>query len=228
MNISALTVCVQYSEFLKKSIERWQEGLESLLVVTDRDDDETMLLCEQSGAHCFVTNAFYRNGAAFNKGAAISEAVERCDWFHDWQLLFDADMVPSLGWRGVVETSGIQAGNLYGATRVLEDGTQNMPDLYELAGYFQLFHSSDEHAQTKPLLDCSWNHAGGMDSEFQSRWPNEKRHRLPLRLVHQGKPGRNWWGVNNQEAQDKMLAERRRLGRIAPSERMETKKENGL
>lgn len=220
MKISGLTVCVSYADYLAKSIDRWVTGLDSLLVVSTPTDSETFNLCQFHKCSLYQTEVFYQNGAVFNKGAAISEAVEACNWLDDWNLIFDADIIPLPHWRGIVETSGIQPGNLYGAKRVMEDGSDNRHDYFELPGYFQLFHASDPNVQRKPLLDCGWVHAGGYDSEFQGRWPGSRKHRLPMTLIHQGQTGRNWWGRGNEAAMDAMLAERQKRRKLAENERM--------
>ena len=221
MTISAVTVSVNYADLLANSIDRWLAGVEKLLVVTTPHDFDTIDLCAKRDVLVHLTEAFYYKDCAFNKGAGISEAVAALDYLDDWCLFFDADIIPPPRWRGVVETSGIRPGNIYGARRIMENGSKNHSDDYELAGYFQLFHATDTNAQRRPLLDCSWRHAGGVDSEFQARWPRNHKHYLPLTLLHQGEPGRNWFGRHNIEAMDRLVEDRRRNGRIMNYERLE-------
>ena len=221
MTLSGLTVSVDYADLLAKSLPLWFQGCDKLLVVTTARDKATIDLCSNyDGILVHITDAFYRYGAVFNKGLAISEAIEVFDYLDDWMLLFDADVIPTQGWRGIVETSGIQPGNLYGARRVMEDGTGNPHDNWELPGYFQLFHATDQNVQRRPLMDCSWIHAGGFDSEFQARWTREHKHRLSLTLTHQGQHGRNWFGRFNTQQMDKLLEDRRKVGRLADYERL--------
>ena len=105
-------------------------------------------------------------------------------------------------------------GNLYGAIRNIEarklDGSTEVREYgdRELAGFFQLFHSSDPNAQCCPLLD-EFNNASGYDSEFMKRWPPERRIILPMNLLHLGEPGRNWCGVGNDEAMRELWNKRR-------------------
>lgn len=219
MKISALTVSVNYADLLEKSLERWLGGCERLLVVTAAADEATQQLCRKWKVETYITEAFYRDGAAFNKGLAISEAVERCHWLEDWQLLFDADIIPPWDWRLIVEAARPQPGTIYGAVRQLESG-ERFSDRAEIPGYFQLFHASDRNAQRRPLLDVTWKHAGGMDSEFHQRWlPNQKRW-LDMTLIHQGEPGMNWHGRGNYEATARMLMERIRCRGIGKDERL--------
>lgn len=220
MNINGVVVCVDYSDYLSKSIDRWARGLDRLLVVTNFTDEDTRKLCSFHRCEVFQTAAFYRNSAVFNKGAAISEAVEACSVLEDWVLFFDADVIPPDDWREIVEAKGCEVGNLYGAQRVMEDGSKNRSDDFELAGYFQLFHADDANVQRSPLLDCSWRHAGGVDSEFQSRWQVSQKRRLPITLLHQGMHGRNWWGIHNTAQMDRMLEDRNKLRKLTEYERI--------
>ena len=71
MRISGLTVCVNYSDLLAAGLESWYQGCDKLLVVTTPEDTETQLLCANSDILVHQTDVFYRDGATFNKGAAI-------------------------------------------------------------------------------------------------------------------------------------------------------------
>lgn len=215
--IDALTVCVDYAEFLALGIKRWREGLRSLTVVTAPHDEATQELAHAEGAQLHVTEAFYQDGAAFNKGRALEEARERLPR-GGWVLLFDADIVPEPGWVYKVSEARPEIGNLYSAKRVdcrkLED--LESPTLPELpddcgVGYFQLYHSEDPVAQARPLIDTFWIHAGNYDDRLKERWPRENRHWLPIRLVHVGER-ENWFGRGKRKEWEAMQRERRRRG----------------
>ncbi len=167
-----------------------------------------------------MTEIFYANDAAFNKGAALSEAAANCitdGRWKDWVALIDADIVPPPNWKALVEAEEPQSGNLYGARRVLENGKQFYDG--EIAGFFQLFHTSDPNVQRRPLVETDWVHAGGYDSEFQFRWKDHQRIHLPIHMTHLGEPGQNWFGRGEVDEMKTMLAARR--GRMfAPTERL--------
>lgn len=230
MHISALTVCVGYSDFLEKSLACWIRNCDRIIIVTDLDDEQTPNLIVEHDSpkvDCYRTNKFYQNGATFNKAAAICWAIEShgmtgCDcapWLNDWQLFFDSDIIPQGNWREVFEQHAPQIGNLYGAKRYLEDG--NMFNENELAGYFQIFHATDEHVFGRnPLLQTNWAHAGGYDSEFHQRWEEREKIYLPIRLVHQGLPGENWWGKGQIEKMEYMKQKRRECDGIWEGERV--------
>lgn len=204
LRIHAICTSVDYGAHLARSIDRWVAGLASLVVVTAPRDEATIALTRAHGAALHVTDAFFADGALMNKGRAMQEAralVPR----EDWQLFIDADVIPPEGWLPILEAEAPKPGTLHGARRVSEDGAPI--DDRELAGFFQLFHSSDPRAQAP--LERKFRHAGNYDSAFMLRWPAGLRRILPLELEHLGEPGKNWCGVGNDRAMAELRKRRR-------------------
>lgn len=197
MRIDALTVCVDYADLLTRTIGGIMGGVDSLTVVTTAADAATIDLCNRHGASIVTTDAFTRNGAAFNKGLAMAEAW-RTVHARDWCLFIDADILPPDGWRGAC--TGLEPGYLYSAVRV-----PRLPQDVIGVGYFQLFHASDPRAAA-PLT--SWHTASCYDNEFKNRWPEVRQ--LPFELRHLDTGG-NWCGRGNAVAMEAMRAERIRL-----------------
>src|ERR1044072_3371641 len=105
MTIDGLTCCVNYADLFAKGLPAWAAGLDSLTVVTDEHDDATVSLCERfPNVHVVRTDVLYANGAAFNKGAALSLAHKKLG-ATDWLLVFDADVIPQDDWRVRLENS---------------------------------------------------------------------------------------------------------------------------
>lgn len=231
MRIHGLVVCVNYSDLLARSLSIWSRTLASLCVVTTPNDAETIrLVCATVGSQLFdelnplvrptvrlfQTDAFTRDGAAFNKGRAMQEARDALlsplathPLPLDWTLFFDADVIPPSNWLDVVRAADPEPGWLLGCRRCEEDGTPIKDG--EIAGYFQLFHSADPRA-AEPL-DIWWAHAGNYDSRFAHRWPGNLKGFIPgLTLIHQGERGSNWCGRGNQAAMSELHAERIRRG----------------
>ena len=220
MKIHGLTVCVDYAEFLRVGIARWMAGLESLTVVTSTTDEATVALCAEFGAHAYLTDLFYRDGAAFNKGRAM-EAGRL--WAEDqitghetsWRLFFDSDVVPPADWLARIDRSHTQMDTLYGCLRyeaaagALDDVGQRKCD-HDVpgVGYFQLFHSADPVVQRSPLL-TSWRHAGNYDNLFMDLWRARgiRVQCVPFRVAHVG-PREQWFGRGNRQAFEAMQRER--------------------
>jgi hypothetical protein len=223
MTIHGLTVCVDYAEFLSVGIFRWLDGLASLTIVTSPHDEETMALARvDPKVQIVVTDLFYRDGAAFNKGRAMEAARLEMPWT-DWILFFDADVVPPDDWGRQIADINPYPQALHGAYRFegdrdhLDDRGQP-PCAYDVpgVGYFQLFHSTDPRVQTapgEPLIDVCWTHAGNYDNRFMDRWRAEgiRVRPLPFRLAHIGER-ENWFGRGKREDFLAMQAERRRRG----------------
>lgn len=235
MRIHGITVCVDYAAELAVGMLRWWTYLTSLTIVTTARDTDTIDLARQwaaggPAAHLHVTDAFYRDGATFNKGRALEEArrdlVDREAWAvqadpEAWILLFDADIVPPADWADRVQAVA-RAGSLYGCRRfqgspgALEDrGQPNLPYDVPGVGYFQLFHSCDPVlVGADPLIDVHWTHAGNYDNRLLDRWRAVKRPaiNLPFRVAHLGAPGVHWCGKGKQAELEALRAERKRRG----------------
>lgn len=208
MFIHGLVVCVDYADFLRRSLSLWKTTLDSITIVTTMRDYATAQLAIAYDTAIYITDSFYKDGAYFNKGRAMQEARAGLPvGEEDWHLFFDADIVPPSHWQAVVERETVP-GMLYGANRLDENG-RRVPD-GEIAGFFQLFHSQDPKAQSP--LDCHWLHAGNYDTNFQARWDPRERVCLPLTVQHIGPVGRNWCGVGNEAALSKIFQERQRKG----------------
>jgi hypothetical protein len=220
LRIHGLTVSVDYAEELAIGLPRWLAGLETLLVVTTERDVATQRLCHDRGARVLVTDAFYQDGAAFNKGRAL-ELGRQAVPSGDWLLLFDADVVPPDSWIWLLQHC--TPGHLYGCKRFAAtpeafDDSGRSPDLpYDVpgVGYFQLFHTADPVVVgADPLLEIHWQHAGNYDNRLMDRWRRAGRpiRSVPFRVAHLGGHHQNWFGRGNQAAFDAMREERRRRG----------------
>jgi len=213
--MKGLTVSVGYAETLARTLPTWDATLDGVTVVTTPTDTATRALCAELNVPCFITRYFYTNGAAFDKGGALSEAMYNAQP-DDWWCLFDADILPPLDWR--LQLPSLTPGKLYGAHRWQSDTGIDRPDLVQLGdlefpGYFWLFSADDPHFPQPPEpMFTSWEHAGGYDTDFQGRWDRGDRVRLSLRLLHLGDPGKNWYGVDTGERVQEMYRERRRRG----------------
>lgn len=226
MNLSALTVCVDYSDLFAKGIERWRDGTDKLLVVTSSSDVKTQVLCDKHRVETFVTDVFYEANARFNKFAALSLAYRHLNP-SDWALVFDADIIPQADWRERVQGSSLQFGNLYGAYRYYcaEDDPNPTLDLSKrmpqgwVLGFFTLFHSKDPFA-TDPLFDVDWPHCGNGDTTFTRRWPRRRQTILRnVPMIHLGEERKNWCGrYRREELRD--ILKRRRRGEDWERERM--------
>lgn len=203
VGIKAITVCVGYDDFLRLTIPRILTHVDKLLVVTAAHDTRTHeLVAQYENAECFITDAFYREGASFNKGWAMEEGFDVLGR-DGWILILDADiLLPE-----TLPPWDLQVGNIYTPPRrimsdvdgLIETPTvdpQTLPLRHESGnfGYFQLFHATDPTIAQLPWYETTWVHAGGADSVFEKRWSRDHKMRLPFEVIHLGDPDQNWFG----------------------------------
>lgn len=126
MNIHALTVCVDYWDFLEITFGSVMRHLMSWTIVTKPGQREQIprMILNHPLVHLVETEVFTARGATFNKGAAMEEGrrtmLARGLW-EDWILFIDADIMPvmnSFAWAEIAEDRGkLTRDTLYGAWR---------------------------------------------------------------------------------------------------------------
>jgi hypothetical protein len=200
----AITVSVDYADLLKYTLPRNADHFDEVLVVTAPRDEETKRVVSRvSNARCYETEAFYAQGAKFNKGAAMEEGFDVLGR-HGWICIFDADtMLPNvLSWP---EASGC----IYSPhRRMCVDPTKDLqaalaeqwerfavcPDR-EPAGYCQIFHADDPAlVRKRPWYGTHWEDARGCDSTFSQHWPRKRWSWLQWQVCHLGECTVNWGG----------------------------------
>ncbi len=210
--VRGIVVSVDYSAELQITLERNMRFMGECVVVTSpRDAKTTAVAGSVPNVRICHTDAFWRHNASFNKGAALEEGFSVLGR-HEWILIWDADTL----FPDNLDLTQIVPGNLYGATRrCLLNQDEWTPDFdwkralptreKDVAGHFQLFSADDPCIATRPWYDVTFTHAGGGDGYFASRWPRERKSK-PFEVLHLGRPGRNWFGRDNQKLMDEYCA----------------------
>lgn len=197
-----ITVCVNYDDLLAVTLPRNAIHLDEVVVVTSPQDTRTPEVVRQiPNARLFVTDAFYRYGATFNKGLAMEEGLDFLGR-QGWLMIWDADTVLPRE----IQWPVLDPQCLYTPQRhILYDLHQWRPDLdwntlpvkheNEWPGYCQIFCAEDPKlAGKRPWYGIDWWHAGGCDSDFQHIWPGSLKRRPGFRVLHIGEDGQNWCG----------------------------------
>lgn len=200
----AITICVEYSDFLSHTLPRNRHHFDEYMIVTASHDKETVKVAEQYDCRILVTDAFYDNGASFNKYLPMEYGFDAMGR-HGWLCILDADIVLPRK----IEHQQYEKGFLYNPRRrFMEDVTGDIQKKIELPwdsypldnwlcespGYLQLFHAEDSHLPAPPWHQTNWKHAGGGDSFFQLLWPDECKVRIPWDVLHLGPKDHNWCG----------------------------------
>lgn len=200
--VRAILVSVNFDDFLALTLPHNSRFFSETIVVTHPDDKATQRVVERvPGSTCFVTDAFYRNGADFNKWLALEEGLDSIGR-SGWILVTDADIILP----PTVPDLTLTPGYLYGAERLVVSGERDwfpIERAWECArdtpaprwcGYFQLFHGSDRNCDRKPWYNTDLGHAAIADEPFRARWSPETRRLLPFSVLHFGDVDQNWFG----------------------------------
>lgn len=212
--LEAVIVCVDYSDCLDFCIRYNRNNFDNIVIVTSPKDIATQDLVRAFGINPVITNAFYEDGAIFNKGKAINEGYKHLQ-YHDWVLNLDADIILPNNLRKNFFNSHPNVNHFFWMKRMdLSDPKdietvllqRNYKKLKVMAddgglGYFQLFNTKSIHFQNtlaatnlRPYPEDSKD-ASQSDIQFRDKWP--LRHIKEIAntgCLHLGESMKNWQG----------------------------------
>jgi len=191
---------------LRITLVRNARHFSSVLVVTSPEDEATQELAGSvSGVEVFVTDAFIRHGARFNKGLAFEEAFAHMGR-SGWICIWDADiLLPD-----EMPLDRLSTDYIYGARRRVLHNVAEWSPQYDWRkarivsdagpiGYFQLFHADAPALRDQPYwYDPTFAYAGGGDAYFLNLFPRDKRRMLPMHVLHLGECNRHWFGTDEE------------------------------
>ena len=119
--LEAVTVCVDYSDFLAETIPSNRPHLDRWIIVTSPDDHATLDLCHDHNLEVVATRDFYRGGEPFNKGRAIERGLGMLG-HHDWLLHLDADIALPGDFRESLDDADLDPACIYGVDRIMVQG----------------------------------------------------------------------------------------------------------
>lgn len=139
MRIEAVTVCVNYADFLEETLPHTLSQVDDLVVVTIPEDVRTRGLCHKMGVRCLPTHSFHQWGDRFNKGRAINYGLANLR-LDGWVLHIDADIVMPSRTRWMMGISCMEPHKIYGCDRVDVVGRAAW-DAYKAKPDIQYVHS---------------------------------------------------------------------------------------
>lgn len=218
MRIDCVTVCVNFADILAHSLAANKSLFDNMVVVTDSKDSATQRLCEHQFVTCVVTDDFYKDDHAFNKGRGINKGLEKLNPT-DWVLHMDADIVlPSRSRQMLTSVCDLNDDCIYGIDRLMcPDFTTwsrhqanptlthaaemfVVPDAFPVgtrvakldgSGYLPIGFFQLWNAGKTGIREYPDRHgtAGRADMLHALRWPRQKRQLIPeLFGVHLGSP----------------------------------------
>jgi hypothetical protein len=202
LRLEALTVSVNYADYLRCIVENAQQ-VDRWLIVTHEDDVETIALCESYGLEYHLSKRLYENNAAFHKAAALNEGLALLSP-DSWRIVLDSDILLPVDFRERLECLSLNEDCLYGVSgrivcetveefkirRMLQPwhGAADMAPF--VIGYFQMFHALFPWQSFPEKADD----ASTYDVLFCRQVPAARQKRLPFTVLHAGPSGQNWRG----------------------------------
>ena len=116
LNVTCITVCVDYSDFLCWSLLENKSLFDNWIIVTSTKDSKTKELCDNNNVFCLQTDSFYEKGI-FNKYAGINEALKLVPK-DSWVLFLDGDIILPNLFRYILEHLTLDPKVIYGIDRV--------------------------------------------------------------------------------------------------------------
>ena len=192
MNIDAITVSIDYSDYLEQ-IASNRDKFARWLIVTHQSDKKTIEVCKSNDLQYICSKEIYADGACFAKSRAINEAIRYLNP-QDWLCVLDSDSLLPNDFNDIVDQYVYDKETIYGCVRYNPDGSrkiENFDGAYSYpAGFFQLWHTSK-------FCDYYVGNMTNTEGDLQHKNRFEKTHLLPLKLIDLQKESgfkENWYG----------------------------------
>lgn len=189
MRIEAVTVCVNYADFLAATLPWNMQQFDRIVVVTSYEDRETQELCRRLSVECQPTDVGTLHGEKFNKGRMIDHGIGFCGG-GDWMLHLDADTWLPPMTRHHLQRADLDEESIYGIDRVLCPSYEAWQDFLAAGeggnGRGGPVHQHDYHCRVHvpggfPLGDriSLPEHSGYIPIGFFQLWHGRTQRRYP-------------------------------------------------
>jgi hypothetical protein len=138
VNLEAITVCVNYSDFLAETARHNRHLFDRWVIVTSPADKDTIEVCRKYSLQCFPFDELKPEGGTFNKGKAISWGLLQIP-SDRWVLHLDGDVVLPSNGRLMLDRADLDPSCIYGADRYCLHDWEEWKKL-EASGYLQHQH----------------------------------------------------------------------------------------
>jgi len=224
MKIEAVTVCVNYADFLAHTIVWNKPCFDRWVIVTDSEDQRTRDICEHHHVECVTTDSFYSGDRAFAKACGINFGLSHLQG-DGWFAHLDADIVLPPRARQLIEQTKPDPRTIYGVDRVMcysyEDWAryQSWPEVQHSCNLFVQATDFELGTRVGHLDEDGWApigffqlwHPSGSghaaypdqgngdrsDLKFARNWPREHRGMIPeVVAIHLDSEKRETMGGN--------------------------------
>lgn len=187
----AITICINYSDYLKYVINNNSIIFKKIIVITTTEDIETINLISESNlpnVELMYTKKLHQKGYIFNKSAMIREAqkyINKVSSNTDWICLLDADIYVPIK-LSEINLSELNNKYIYGIRRVLDNGKINKNNT--VIGFFQLYYKRKLYRRnSKTAAKCDIYFALSFGKKYQKYFDE-------LKCRHIGPTNTNWEG----------------------------------
>ena len=180
-------ICSGFSDFLKYTLPRNKRFFDQIIVVTSKNDYETIKICNLNNVSYVVEETFDVNG---NFSEIKSRNLGFKNLSTDWILSLDADIIINNDIKSLLKNLNIEY--LYGCYRKIYDNYNDWKlkkgkiRKFVGHGYFQLFNTNSATYKSGIRYEESnkdWRKTKA-DTIFRNRW--SKVHKLPIVVDHLG------------------------------------------
>jgi hypothetical protein len=181
--LEAITVCVNYADFLEEVLPHNLPHLDRLVVVTSHQDRATRELCRKWSVECIPTDAFFEKGEAFNKGHAINVGLGALRQ-RGWILQLDADVALPVTFRNMLAKSGLRRDCIYGVERCSVVGWRGWRRLqaeWHRTPQFSYHYLVASPAETPMGAQVVHKQFGWVPIGFFQMWHSEYMHQQDIR-----------------------------------------------
>lgn len=170
IKVEAVTVCVDYSDFLSKVAIFNHHHFDRWLVITKKDDNKTRHVCRHLGIDVLQTDD---GGTDFNKGRMIERGLQHLS-SDGWRLHIDADIALPSHFRRFLKIAELQEDHIYGVDRIMVQSRQQWDRLLA-SGYLNAGQHTYHHTIRFPegfTLGSRWvsNVSGYVPIGFFQLW----------------------------------------------------------
>lgn len=181
MKIEAVTVCVNYADFLQETLPWNMQHFDKVVVVTSYDDKETQELCRRLSVECRPTDVMHLEGDSFNKGRAVDFGMGYIGG-KDWVCHLDADTWLPPMTRYHLQRAHLDEESIYGVDRCLCPNFENWRNFVGHVPAHQHDYLCRVKAPPFPLADriSLVEHSGYIPIGFFQLWHGRTQRRYPL------------------------------------------------
>jgi hypothetical protein len=176
--LEALTVCVNYGDFLAVAAQHNRALFDRWLVITTPEDEETREVCRQYNLDTLITREGIVPGSEFNRGLLIERGLQQLST-NSWRWNLDSDVILPSHTRQALQLAQLDPEAIYGFDRIMVRSWNDWVRLRDSGYLSQQFRSTYEvHFPPGFDIGLRWvvPHSGWVPTGFSQLWHASSEH----------------------------------------------------